>query len=115
MQRLLIPVVTALVALVVGASAIGDEREDGTILYLAATPLPRLGIVVAKIARRLDGVRRAARAQRRGLRACWRWAGDVTLGLLFWPAAGRGPGGALLLRRARLAVAAGAPADRGRA
>jgi len=48
-QRLFIPVITALVALIVGVSAIGDEREDGTILYLAATPLPRLGIVVAKI------------------------------------------------------------------
>ncbi len=38
-QRLLIPVVTAFVAAVVGAGAIADEREDGTILYLASTPL----------------------------------------------------------------------------
>jgi len=31
-------------------SAIGDEREDGTILYLAATPQSRLGLVMTKIA-----------------------------------------------------------------
>jgi len=49
-QELFVPIVTALIALVVGVSAIGDEREDGTILYLVATPLSRLGIVVAKIA-----------------------------------------------------------------
>jgi ABC-2 type transport system permease protein len=49
-QDLFVPIVTALIGLIVGVSAIGDEREDGTILYLAATPLPRLGIVLAKIA-----------------------------------------------------------------
>jgi ABC-2 type transport system permease protein len=49
-QELFVPIVTALIALIVGVSAIGDEREDGTILYLAATPLPRLGIVISKIA-----------------------------------------------------------------
>ncbi len=49
MQRLLLPTVTAFVAVVIGASAIGDEREDGTILYLAATPLPRAGLVLTKV------------------------------------------------------------------
>ena len=48
-QRLLLPTVTAFVAVVIGASAIGDEREDGTILYLAATPLPRAGLVLTKV------------------------------------------------------------------
>jgi ABC-2 type transport system permease protein len=48
-NRLLIPTVTAFVALVVAASAFGEEREDGSILYLAATPLSRLTIVAAKV------------------------------------------------------------------
>lgn len=48
-QRLIIPTVTAFIAVVVGASAIGDEREDGTILYLLATPLPRIALVVTKV------------------------------------------------------------------
>ena len=49
-QQLFMPTVAALVALVFGVSAFGDEREDGTILYLVATPQPRLGLVVAKVA-----------------------------------------------------------------
>ena len=49
-QQLFVPTVGALIALVFGVSAFGDEREDGTILYLAATPLSRLKLVVAKIA-----------------------------------------------------------------
>lgn len=49
-QRLIIPTITAFVAVVVGASAIGDDREDGTILYLAATPIPRLTLVLSKLA-----------------------------------------------------------------
>ena len=48
-QRLIIPTVAAFVAVVIGASAIGDEREDGTILYLLSTPLSRLGLVVTKV------------------------------------------------------------------
>lgn len=48
-QRLVIPTVTAFVAVVLGAGAIGDEREDGTILYLAATPLPRISLVLTKV------------------------------------------------------------------
>jgi hypothetical protein len=47
--------VAALVALVFGVSAFGDEREDGTILYLVATPQPRLELVIAKVAGGLDG------------------------------------------------------------
>lgn len=49
-QRLLIPVVTAFVAAVVGAGAIADEREDGTILYLASTPLRRVTIIASAVA-----------------------------------------------------------------
>ena len=45
--RLLIPVILALVTVVLGASAIGDGRDDGTILYVVATPLPRWRIVAA--------------------------------------------------------------------
>jgi ABC-2 type transport system permease protein len=49
-QRLLIPTVCAFIAIVVGASALGDEREDGTILYLVSTPLPRRALVVTAVA-----------------------------------------------------------------
>ena len=49
LQRLVIPTITAFVAVVIGASAIADEREDGTILYLVSTPLPRLALVISKI------------------------------------------------------------------
>ena len=49
-QQLFVPTVAALVALVFGVSAFGDEREDGTILYLVATPQSRLRLVVAKVA-----------------------------------------------------------------
>ncbi len=49
-QQLFVPTVASLISLVFGVSAFGDEREDGTILYLVATPQPRLGLVAAKIA-----------------------------------------------------------------
>jgi ABC-2 type transport system permease protein len=49
-QQLFVPTIAALVALVIGVSAIGDEREDGTILYLVATPQSRLGLIATKIA-----------------------------------------------------------------
>ena len=45
----MIPTVTSFIALVVAASAFGEEREDGSILYLAATPLSRLTLVGAKM------------------------------------------------------------------
>jgi ABC-2 type transport system permease protein len=48
-SRLLIPTLTAFVALIVATSAFGEEREDGSILHLAATPLRRLDLVVAKV------------------------------------------------------------------
>jgi ABC-2 type transport system permease protein len=49
-QQLFVPTVASLIALVFGVSAFGDEREDGTILYLVATPQARLRLVVAKVA-----------------------------------------------------------------
>jgi ABC-2 type transport system permease protein len=49
-QQLFVPTVASLISLVFGVSAFGDEREDGTILYLVATPQPRLELAVAKIA-----------------------------------------------------------------
>jgi ABC-2 type transport system permease protein len=48
-SRLLVPTVTAFIALIVGTSAFGEEREDGSILHLAATPLRRVTIVAAKV------------------------------------------------------------------
>ena len=86
-QRLFIPVITALVALIVGVSAIGDEREDGTILYLAATPLPRLGIVVAKI---LAAWTVCLALLVPSVVVCGLLAltGDVTIAILVWPALG---------------------------
>jgi ABC-2 type transport system permease protein len=49
-QQLFVPTVASLIALVFGVSAFGDEREDGTILYLVATPQARMRLVVAKVA-----------------------------------------------------------------
>jgi ABC-2 type transport system permease protein len=49
-QQLFVPTVASLIALVFGVSAFGDEREDGTILYLVATPQPRIELVIAKVA-----------------------------------------------------------------
>lgn len=49
LQRLVIPTVAAFVAVVLGSSALADEREDGTIMYLAATPLSRLSLIVSKV------------------------------------------------------------------
>ena len=46
-ERMLLPVILALVTVVLGASVIGEGREDGTILYVVATPLPRFKIIVA--------------------------------------------------------------------
>jgi ABC-2 type transport system permease protein len=86
-QRLFIPIITALVALIVGVSALGDEREDGTILYLVATPLPRLGIVVAKIFAAWT-VCLALLVPSVVVCGLLSLTGDVTASLLFWPALG---------------------------
>jgi ABC-2 type transport system permease protein len=49
-QDLFVPTIAAVVALVIGVSAIGDEREDGTIYYLVATPQSRIGLIATKVA-----------------------------------------------------------------
>lgn len=49
-QRLVLPTVVALVAVVIGASALGDERDEGTVLYLASTPLSRATLVASTVA-----------------------------------------------------------------
>jgi ABC-2 type transport system permease protein len=46
-EQFLLPSAVAFVAVVLGASALGDERDDGTILYLAATPLRRITLVAS--------------------------------------------------------------------
>jgi len=46
--RLLITTVAPLVALVLAVTAIGDERESGTIVYLATARISRLQIVLEK-------------------------------------------------------------------
>lgn len=49
LQHLLLPVVVAFVAVILGAGALSASRDDGTILYLASTPVPRSTIVAAHI------------------------------------------------------------------
>ena len=48
--RLLLSTVTPLVALVLAVTAIGDERESGTIVYLATSRLSRLRVATEKTA-----------------------------------------------------------------
>ena len=49
MEQLFLPTILPFLALVIGSSAIGEERDDATILYLASTPLPRLAIALPAI------------------------------------------------------------------
>lgn len=49
-ETLFLSTAVAIVSLVFGASAIGDERDDGSILHLAATPVPRRTIILSKLA-----------------------------------------------------------------
>ena len=50
MEALFLPTILPFLALVIGASALGEERDDATILYLASTPLSRLAIVLPALA-----------------------------------------------------------------
>jgi ABC-2 type transport system permease protein len=45
---LVLTTVLPVVALVLGGAALGNEAEDGTIIYLVMKPVPRWGIVAAK-------------------------------------------------------------------
>ena len=47
--RLLVTTVAPLVALVLAVTAIGDERESGTIVYLATARISRLRVVAEKV------------------------------------------------------------------
>jgi ABC-2 type transport system permease protein len=49
MEQLFLPTILPFMALVIGSSAIGEERDDATILYLASTPLSRLAIALPAI------------------------------------------------------------------
>jgi ABC-2 type transport system permease protein len=49
-ETLFLSTAVAIVSLVLGASSIGDERDDGSILHIAATPLPRRTIILSKLA-----------------------------------------------------------------
>ncbi len=49
-ETLFLSTVVAIVSLVLGASSIGDERDDGSILHLAATPSPAPAIILSKLA-----------------------------------------------------------------
>ncbi|MCK9485999.1 MAG: ABC transporter permease [Dehalococcoidia bacterium] len=49
MAHFIVALVLPLTALVVGTAALGQELEDGTIVYLVAKPLPRWQVVLAKI------------------------------------------------------------------
>jgi ABC-2 type transport system permease protein len=86
-QRLIIPTVAAFVAVVIGSSAIGDEREDGTILYLLSTPQSRLGLVVTKVLASwtVAAARLAPPLVVAGVVAL---RGDTTAGRILWPLAG---------------------------
>ena len=86
-QELFVPLVGALVALVFGVSAFGDEREDGTILYLVATPQPRLELVVAKVAAAWTATF-ALLGPSLVLTGLFGLGGDVSLGLILWPLVG---------------------------
>ena len=86
-QRLIIPTIAAFVAVVIGASALGDEREDGTILYLLSTPLSRLGLVVTKVLASWTAAAALVVPPTlvAGLVAL---RGDATAGRILWPVAG---------------------------
>jgi ABC-2 type transport system permease protein len=49
-ETLFLSTAVAIVSLVLGASSIGDERDDGSILHLVATPVPRRAIILSKLA-----------------------------------------------------------------
>jgi ABC-2 type transport system permease protein len=86
-QKLFVPVVTALVSLIVGVSSIGDEREDGTILYLAATPISRLQIVATKVAAAWTASM-ALLAPSMILTGVLALGGGASVGLILWPLLG---------------------------
>jgi ABC-2 type transport system permease protein len=49
-ETLFLSTAVAIVSLVLGASSIGDERDDGSVLHVMATPIPRRAIILSKLA-----------------------------------------------------------------
>jgi ABC-2 type transport system permease protein len=49
-ETLFLSTAVSIVSLVLGASSIGDERDDGSILLVVATPIPRRAIILSKLA-----------------------------------------------------------------
>ena len=47
-QGLVVAIVLPLTALLVGTSALGDEFEDGTAVYLLTKPIPRWQILLRR-------------------------------------------------------------------
>ena len=88
-QQLFVPTVAALVALVIGVSALGDEREDGTVLYLVATPIPRWKIIATKVAAAWVTAM-VLLIPSLALSSLLILGGSVRLGLIAWPALGVG-------------------------
>ena len=86
-QRLIIPTVAAFVAVVIGASALGDERDDGTILYLLSTPVSRLGLVVTKVLASWT-VAAALLTPPVVVAGLIALRGDATVGRIVWPVVG---------------------------
>ncbi len=82
------PTVASLVSLVFGVSAFGDEREDGTILYLVATPQARLRLVVAKIAAAWTADARSCSCRASSRAASSASATAARPGLIGWPLLG---------------------------
>jgi ABC-2 type transport system permease protein len=50
LAHFIVALVLPLTALVIGTAALGQELEDGTIVYLVAKPLRRWNVVIAKVA-----------------------------------------------------------------
>jgi ABC-2 type transport system permease protein len=55
-ETLFLSTAVAIVSLVLGASSIGDERDDGSILHVVATPIPRRTIILSKLAAAVTAV-----------------------------------------------------------
>ncbi len=50
LAHFVVGLILPLTALVVGTASLGQELEDGTVVYLVAKPIPRYRVVLAKIA-----------------------------------------------------------------
>jgi ABC-2 type transport system permease protein len=86
-QQLVVPTIAAVVALVIGVSAIGDERDDGTIYYLVATPQSRLALIVTKVAAAWTATL-VLLVPSLVISALLALEGEVDASAILWPAAG---------------------------